>query len=566
MHSHGEGHLRGRGGDGTVSVFGTASNTRLDALQVSAMPLGFCASNTDGSFIVTGSADMKLRVLRFDGAALKLDSSTSYESLLETVRFNSTRTRFVATMSETMGPPPMTKRQPIEAFEGKPVWLEGTRGPVRSAAWSVDDLTVFTGAEATGVTAWDTTTGKKKFDMPGHRGAVIGLVLSPDGRTLFSAGSDGTLRLWNAASGAALKTIQAHSGRITDVWQPHGSTVVVTLGIDGAINVWSLSGQLRKTLPSPSSGLMRAAADAATDQLVTISRDATMRSFQLSATDFEREVPVAPETALFAVSPDEKTLLTAVYAGPFSEHHLRTDRPSSELAATLVEDRFFVFAPNDLIATDRGGTIELIDRQNHPVKSFKAHPSGEATVDVSPDGKKLLANGGYAEPIIIDIESGTSHSPPETLKTATAFFSRKTPGSDVWFGSTTGEIVFWPAIGALRKKTISRALVTGLGESPDGEYLVAATYDQRLHVIRADTLEVTSTAASGIMPSSIAFSPDSKLVAVGAPSGDVQVWSLSPFEKVDARKVGAKLYQLASLRTDAQFITLTPDGLLVWAF
>ena len=92
-----------------------------------------------------------------------------------------------------------------------------------------------------------------------------------------------------------------------------------------------------------------------------------------------------------------------------------------------------------------------------------------------------------------------------------------------------------------------------------------STFDQRIRLLRADTLNEVGSGVSGLNVNSIGFSPASDLMVIGDINGAVQVWNLEPFQLIDSRKVGAKTFQLTSLRHRAGFLTLTPEGLLIWA-
>ncbi len=84
--------------------------------------------------------------------------------------------------------------------------LRGHTPVVRTLAFSPDGKRLVSGGDDHVLILWDVATGKPIRRLTGHEGTVTSLAFSPDGKALASASVDKTVRLWDAASGKLLRT------------------------------------------------------------------------------------------------------------------------------------------------------------------------------------------------------------------------------------------------------------------------------------------------------------------------------------------------------------------------
>lgn len=122
----------------------------------------------------------------------------------------------------------------------------------RSLALSADGKRVAAGDERGWVRVWEVETGKRLGVLDAHEGAIRALALSPDGRHLASGGdhdADHTVRIWEAATGKELATLRGHTaGVIGLMFSPDGK-LLVSGGRDGRLLVWDVAtGKLRRSL------------------------------------------------------------------------------------------------------------------------------------------------------------------------------------------------------------------------------------------------------------------------------------------------------------------------------
>lgn len=553
--------LVGCSADGALSVWSTTTFALLDSMQLEPGIL-ICDAKRKG-VIAVGGASSILHLVSFDGRSLTKATESKYDgSAVAGIRWSPDGTRFITFMAQAVGPAAPTRRHPIESLGQTPVWLNGLSGPVLAAEWSGDGRWVVTGGEDATIAIWDGRTGEKRGEIKGHKGAVTGLALAADGKSILSTGVDGTLRQWDPEKRSAVWASPAHEGPIRHLL-PTPRGLIVTGGVDQVIRIWSATGQLRASLPPQPGGLPTLALDLGGDQIISGGLEGTARAYSLSAVDFEDQVPVPNDAAGAALFDQETGVLVGNYDGPFVQYRLGVAAEPVPLAAKLVEDRAFAYASNlGLIATDRGTDLAVIDEANRVLKSLPAHPAGEGAVYFNAAGTHVLATGNQEAPLLYEWRSGQQRQLPGVKTIAASFSNGDT--SDVWVGTSAGEVVFWPERGPVRRKSLGRAAVIAVSESPDRKLVAASTVDQRLHLLRADTLEEVGSGLTSISGTMVGFSADSKLVVLGESGGTVQVWNVAPFEQIGAHKVGGKLFQLTALRTRPQFLTITNEGLLFW--
>jgi WD40 repeat protein len=109
----------------------------------------------------------------------------------------------------------------------------------QSVTFSTDGATLAAGTFGGSISAWDISTGRKKFAVPrAHSYAAYDLAYSPDGRTLASAGWDRLIKLWDARTGRELRALRGHTAWVTGVaFAPDGQTLA-SAGLDGTLRVW----------------------------------------------------------------------------------------------------------------------------------------------------------------------------------------------------------------------------------------------------------------------------------------------------------------------------------------
>ncbi|MBF2015533.1 MAG: WD40 repeat domain-containing protein [Rivularia sp. T60_A2020_040] len=269
---------------------------------------------------------------------------------------------------------------------------------------------------------------KPTFTLKGHIWDIEALAFSPDGQTLISGSFDHTVKMWNLINGRLITTLDGHKDGVNDVVISADGQLFFTGGgtaqtnTDKVIKVWSMkTRKLLRTLKGHSQGV----------------------------------------TSL-AITADGKTLVSGSY-----DNTIKLWNPQT------------------------GALIRTLAGHNSPVRS----------VAISPDGKTLASGGGSLK--------GDSD---KTLR--------------LW-NLETGKL-----ISSIEGNT---NLISFIGFTPDGKYLVNAT-DPRINVWDLNTGKLVNTFSvsdiEGI--TSVTLGNDSKSVVTTTLDGAVTMWDLSTGKAINS--------------------------------
>jgi WD40 repeat protein len=218
----------------------------------------------DGSILVTGDKDEKMRVFAPNGMAgdplgehrdlipwttlspngkLLAFHDQDRISILELASSRTLRSFKAPELTWACSFGPDSKKLAVLTGNAVHVWsLESgqdlakieTRENCYAMAFSPDGKTIVCGADAGILTFWDADKGSWRFTLS-HPGAILGLAYSPDGKKLASVSGDGTTRIWDPAAGKLLRHLQG--GRGTVAFSPDGKTLAAG-GDSGYKIVW----------------------------------------------------------------------------------------------------------------------------------------------------------------------------------------------------------------------------------------------------------------------------------------------------------------------------------------
>jgi WD40 repeat protein len=184
--------------NGKMKIYEIASGELLEDIDAHPSWVTTVAYSPDGSKLVTGGNDDKVKIWSNDG------------SLLHT--------------------------------------CSGHSSDITNVKVSPDNLYVVSSSKDNTIKIWDLTTGIEIKTITGHTGDVNSVDLSPDGSKIVSASADSTCKIWNFTTGNLITTFGVlDSGAVNTVaWSPNGDKII-TGNSKSDLVLWNIPLSLKLT-------------------------------------------------------------------------------------------------------------------------------------------------------------------------------------------------------------------------------------------------------------------------------------------------------------------------------
>ncbi|RIK84755.1 MAG: hypothetical protein DCC68_00240 [Planctomycetota bacterium] len=261
---------------------------------------------------------------------------------------------------------------------------------------------------------WDTKSGDRVRTLRGHSDSVYGAAIDDEGRFLVTCGDDKTVRIWNLDDGQSRHKLTQHTGSVYTVAFAPASTRFATCGDDHSVRAWDAeSGEPLWTASLPETVYVVAWSPDGQRVAATCS---DKRIYVLEANEGKEVLKIqVPHSYHWPVafSPDGASL----YSGG-SGLVWRWDAATGKQLFPNPDDKPLVGEISNLAISPDGATAYMSgeDAQVHvwsvaQRKRVAVWPLEKtiASLDVSPDGKKLLA-ADDANVHVLDAATGTTLS------------------------------------------------------------------------------------------------------------------------------------------------------------
>ncbi|QRW24270.1 WD-40 repeat-containing protein [Rhizoctonia solani] len=202
---------------------------------------GWCFVLACGSYLVSGSPDLTVRVWNMQAGQPTCTTLTGHNAYVLSVGFSLDSSHIYSVSMDRM----------IHVWERQSGKLEYTIGPIDTdgdydpwyqqfwpAVLIYDDKRVVCGSRSGRIYVWK--DGKQTHELTGHDKAVYSVAVSPDGRTFASGDGGGKLMMWDGSTGAQLRSIsEAHTYRIASIAYSHDGGLLASGSYDMTISLWN---------------------------------------------------------------------------------------------------------------------------------------------------------------------------------------------------------------------------------------------------------------------------------------------------------------------------------------
>ena len=452
-------------------------------------------------------------------------------------------------------------------------------GPLLNLAFSPDSTHLAAAAQNGVIHVWRVLDGRldEMAVLSAHTGEVWSIAFSPDGHFLASGGADGQVLLWDmTAPDAQPVALGGQSETVFSVVfssdghylaSGNASEQIMLYRLDDLDNFSVLTGHRNWVLTlafSPDSSLLAASGPEGAVLLWDVANQEQLGQFSTNHTDWVRKIAFSPSGNLIATASQDNTIrlwdiATVQLLGEAYTAH----------TGAVWDIAFRPDGSGFYSASWDGSVIEWRVNPPQPLVS-RAIRSENTLWDVafSPDGRWLAASGGEpGQAVNAGFGLWNLENPldePDWISgyaglVSTLAFSPD--GGLLATGSEDTTIRLWDITTQPPRQTglfRQGAGITAVAFSPDGQTLAAADNEGRVNLLYYEEASTMWRPGAGEIPtresgaSSLSFSPDGTLLAVGYRDNAIVTWDTDTFAMVGE--------PLVEHTAPVESVTFSPDG------
>jgi len=392
----------------------------------------------------------------------------------------------------------------------------------------------------------------------GHAGGVNAVAVSADGQTLATASDDRTVKLWRISDGTVLATLQGAGRELLSVALSADGTRVAAGAGDGGVFLWDLTTLAPIGVAYDHVDQVRALGFAAGNmRLFTASKDGSVRVY--SATDLTllgTETQGGTWMNALAVSADGAHVAVGDQNGNINIWRASNGNLEKHVQAQYGVTSLSYASDGTRVFAGVGGTSVYVFPVDGSASTLLLAPIGDSVrVVASPLGGELFVATDWA--LYLTNEAGQAKRSEVQQGPLVRDVGFSPDGSQVAIGGDFGLVIRAVATGAIQHAPDwgqSAQTYNGLGLSPDGSLLATAEESGHYHLWSTSTWQTTRDVAQApVRAQAVAFSPDSSLLATAGSPGWDEVYRVSTGAEVTFLGYG----------DNTSSVAFSPDGTLV---
>lgn len=509
--------------DGKLRLWNAANLQLVRELPPHEQPVTALAFGRDNALVASGDASGNIRLIQPQVGAI-LAAFSAPKGPVTSLAWHANQQQIASTSGD--GTARLWRVPPIVGRT-----LAGHTDQVTSVAAAPGGQVVYTGGLDQTVRAFDAASGQLQRQYTNTTGAVLAVALSPDGSLLAAAGSQGAVQFWNASDGAdrLLLAVGAPVRRLA--FHPQGQGLA-TAADDGTVRLWQLPVPPR-VLAGHAQPVTVTAISPSGELACTSGNDRILRLWRVTDGGQVRAWEAHQQGVTAAVfHPTEPHLATADAAGQIRVWNLE-GTPVAEFYCPGGAVQTLAYNPSgtQLLSASADGSLRIWEPPPTLPRSWQVHGDQVTAVAMLGGGTHVLSCGLDQWVRLLDAATGQQVRAFEGLGGAATALAASADETLVAAGSATGTIKLWNlADGADRHMLAAHVgAVRSLAFSPRGRLLASAGEDG---TVRVWNLPVAARVLAGHNQAVLAMaaSPDKKRLATAGADNVVKVWNLGTGE------------------------------------
>ncbi|QDU41201.1 Serine/threonine-protein kinase PrkC [Maioricimonas rarisocia] len=443
-------------------------------------------------------------------------------------------------------------------------------GRFRSIDFSPTDGLLATGASDGRVRLWDVQSPATPIRVVKHGPPVALIRFSPDGSKLAALGSRGAARIFRSKDFEKIVEIPTGMAGAQDIrFTPDGEALVV-VAAEGLMRIWDIATR-QQIVTRQGQGLISALAVSDDGEAVvtgsyggnvTFWRDESVEPTTFEADWRIGDLEFLKDSSLLAILENNGQLRIYDTKQQLEIRKLTTHGLSSGALARSADGRFLVVGSGD-------GSVKLMRAESVSRPDTFWHRSEIRALEFLPGGRELVAGSGNGELRLWDLKAGVSTpliaAGGEASSSAISTLSVQ-PGGRLLAVAGRGSsltLFDYKSRQPVLQLDVKETGIARVQFSPDGGLLAVATRGGPLLIYAEQNWEqpVCSISDPGYIFTAVAFSPDSRQLAVSGDDGKVRlVDSLSGGQTELPLQLDSVPYSLTYDRTGEFLIVGTDTG------